>query len=97
MKPMIKPQVTLPTLNITDDSAGMPNLRQAFSTPMACAASATSSRNGNMMRLRRTASSYLPGTWRNPCAKRSTSCGLKATPRAHNAPTIMMMAVATRL
>jgi len=50
--------------------AGTPNLLHAFKTPMACAANATSSRKGNMMRVMRTANSNLPGTAANPGASR---------------------------
>ena len=60
-------------LKKVDASAGTAKRLQAFKTPMACAASATSSRNGNMMRVIFTASSNLPGTWRNlrPAARPS--------------------------
>ena len=64
---------------------------------MACAASATRSRNGNMTRVMWTASSNLPGTWWNPSASRSTRAGLKITPSTQNAPTIRISAVADQV
>ena len=49
-------------LKNVDAMAGTANLFDAFSTPIACAAKATSSRNGNIIRVIVTASSNLPGT-----------------------------------
>src|ERR1035441_2538015 len=64
--------------------------------PMACAASATSSRNGNMMRVSVTANANLPGTRANPDASSHTSCGLKTMPSTQIPPTTSSSAVATR-
>ena len=75
----------------------MPNWFSAFSMPMACAASATSSRNGNMTRVSVTANSNLPGTRANPDASSHTSCGLNIMPSTQIAPTTSSSAVATRL
>ena len=83
-------------LKNVDARAGTAKRLQALSTPMACAASATSSKNGNMMRVIFTASSNLPGTWRNPSASKRTSVGLKMTPNTQTTPTIRISAVATR-
>ena len=49
------------TLNIAGDSAGTKNGCSEFSMPMNAAASATSVRNGSMMRVSRIVSSSLPG------------------------------------
>ena len=43
-----------------------------------------------------TASSNLPGTWRNPSANRWTRTGLKMTPKMQNEPTSRISAVATK-
>src|ERR1035438_542172 len=82
-------------LKNAEASVGMPKRSQALRAPMACAASATSTRKGYMMRVSSTASSNLPGTARNPGASRATSCGLKIMPSAHTAPTTRTSAVAT--
>ena len=50
------------TLNIAGDSAGTKKWPSAFSMPMNTAASATSVRNGSMIRAISTVSSNLPGT-----------------------------------
>ena len=50
-----------------------------------------------MMRVMRTAMSNFPGTLWKPGAKVDTSCGAKAMPSRQTAPTMTMMAVATRL
>ncbi len=60
--PRIRPNPTEPILKNVEASAGTANRLQALSTPMACAARATSSRKANMMRVIFTASSNFPGT-----------------------------------
>jgi hypothetical protein len=60
--PNRRPNPTEPRLKNVEAMAGTPNLCDALSTPMACAASATSSRKGNMMRVMVTARANLPGT-----------------------------------
>ena len=60
--PIAIPKPSEPRLKKVEAIAGTPNLFEAFSTPMACAASATSSRKGNMIRVMETASSNFPGT-----------------------------------
>src|SRR5579885_3081270 len=94
--PSATPNPTEPMLKNVDAIAGTPNRFDAFSTPMACAASATSSRNGNMMRVMVTASSNFPGTAEKPGANRRTSAGAKIMPAAHRLPTSTISAVATR-
>ena len=64
---------------------------------MACAANATSSRKGNMMRVSSTVSANLPGTCSNPGASSRTNCGLKIIPSTQSGPTASTSAVATRL
>ena len=59
--PVRAPTSTEPTLKKIDAVAGMPYRSQALSSPIACAASAISTRNGNMTRVSSTASSNLPG------------------------------------
>ncbi len=60
--PIAIPKPTEPMLKKVDAIAGTPNLFDEFSIPIACAANATSRRNGNMMRVMVTANSYFPGT-----------------------------------
>ena len=61
---LVEPDVGTITssMGMAGDSAGMKNLSRAFSMPMTAAATATSVRNGNMIRVRVTVSSNLPGT-----------------------------------
>src|SRR5438270_2748966 len=94
--PINSPKPTLPMLKNVDANAGTKNWLHAFSTPMACAASATSSRNGNMIRVITTASANLAGSERKPVARTVTSAGAKTTPSAQIVPTTTMSAVATR-
>ena len=97
VKPAATPTSTEPMLKNTEASAGTPKRSHAFNTPIACAASVTSSRNGNMMRVSSTASSNLPGTCSNPGAISRTSCGVRTIPATHRAPTTSSRAVATTL
>jgi len=53
--PNPRPKATEPTLKQVEESAGTPNWFKAFRMPMACADSATSSRNGNITRVSVTA------------------------------------------
>jgi hypothetical protein len=84
-------------LKSVDASAGTPKLPLAFSAAIACAANATSSRNGNMIRVSSTVSANLPGTCSNPGANSRTNCGLKIIPNTQSGPTTRTTAVATRL
>ena len=89
---------TEPTLNNVEARAGTPNWLHAFSMPMACAASATSSRNGNMMRVMVMASSNFPGIGGRPSRRQKRDQRrANATPSAHTAPTTRITAVPTRL
>ena len=54
--------MTEPRLKNTGAMAGMAKLLRAFSMPIAFAASAISSKNGIMIRVRWIVSSALPGT-----------------------------------
>ncbi len=83
-------------LKNVDAMAGTPKRLDALSTPIACAASATRSRNGNIVRVMVTASSSFPGTSAKCGTSHRTSCGAKIIPAAHRLPTTIISAVATR-
>ena len=95
--PNATPNTTEPTLNSVDASAGTPNWLHALRTPIACAANATSSRNGNMIRVIVIASANFPGSAvSQPGASSFTNAGLNVTPRTHRMPTMRITAVPTR-
>jgi len=87
-------ELTDAMLNTADANAGRPKLPTALSTPMDWAASATSTRNGNMMRVSLTASSNFPHL-RETGRQQRTNCGLKIIPASEIAPTASSSAVPT--
>ncbi len=96
-KPSSRPNATEPALKNAEASAGTPNWLHAFSTPIACAASATSSRNGNMICVSRTAAAVFSGSaWVQLGVSSGTNHGAAAIPNRHRPPTNRMIAVATR-
>ena len=57
------PPMIEPTLKSAEESAGIPNLSRALRIPMACAASATKSMNGIIIRVSRTVSANFAGSF----------------------------------
>jgi hypothetical protein len=97
-KPREIPKTSEPMLKKVEASVGTAKRPQAFRIPMACAASATTSRNGNMMRVSAMARENLPGSAvAQPGASSPTSAGLNTAPKMHTRPTIRITAVAARL
>ena len=95
VSPSASPLATEPMLKNVEASAGTPNRPRAFKIAIASAASATSNRKGNMMRVSSTVNSNLPGTRANPGASSRTNCGLKTNPSTQTAPAASVRAVAT--
>ncbi len=102
MKPNLGASHALPTtlrmsstLNIAGEKAGMKNRRRAFSMPMNAAASATSVRNGSVMRVRVAVSSSLPGTAANSDAYSRVSGVAKMRPSTTSVPVTISSAFST--
>src|SRR5262245_29418359 len=92
-----RPPMIEPRLKKADAAAGTPKRLRVLRMPIATAASATRSRNGNMMRVRLAVSADFPGMAANPGAIASTSDGASQIPSRQSPPTITAIALVTRL
>src|SRR6266849_5587130 len=86
-----------PRLKNAEAAAGTPKTWRVLSIPMASAASATSRRKGNMMRVSSTVSSTLPGMSAKPGAIAATSAGANQMPASVMVPTTIASVFTTRL
>src|SRR5437867_7255503 len=91
------PPTIEPRLKKAEAAAGTPKTWRVLRTPIATAARATRSRNGNMMRVSSTVSSALPGMAAKPGAMAVTSAGASQMPARVRAPTTIASAFTTRL
>ena len=83
------------TLKSAGDEAGIMNRRSEFSMPMQAAATATSSRNGMLMRVSEIVSDVLPACSSNPGAYVSTRGRTNTVPTITNAPVTTIRALMT--
>ena len=84
-------------LNTVEAEAGMPKMKREFSIPITAAASETKRMNGNITRVRLTASSNLPGTLWKPKLVTSTISGAPMMATTETTPMMKIIALRVRL